>query len=92
MKTQVIDDVLNKNLSVRTIKIDSNNIMTTEEVCVDSNNDNNNMGFILVPKQENGIDEECKEICSTNECNNRINNKSNRVWPRILTDYNAERC
>ena len=59
----VIKRKLNKNLSVRTTKIDSNNNTTTEEVHADSNN-NNNTGFVLlVPKQEDGVDEGLQERC-----------------------------
>ena len=41
MVVNVFDKTLNKNSSVRTTKIDSNNNMTTEEVHADSNNNNN---------------------------------------------------
>ena len=59
----VIKRKLNKNSSVRTTKIDSNNNTTTKEVHADSNN-NNNTGFVLlVPKEEDGVDEDCSERC-----------------------------
>ena len=63
LKYHVFDDVLNNNSSVRTTKIDSNNNTTTEEVHDADSNNNNNTGIVLVPKQEDGIDEECPERC-----------------------------
>ena len=62
MRRRLIDPLLN-NSSVRTIKINSNNNTTTKEVRADSNNNNNTVFEVLVPKQEDGIDEECQERC-----------------------------
>ena len=103
LAVNVIKRKLDNNSSVRTTKIDSNNITATEEVHADSNN-NNNMGFVLlVPKEEDGVDEGYQERCrvasiqfaaerSAACSNHKCNNKSNRLRPRIRKDYNAERC